>query len=94
MIWLWIPVIIWITALLVMGLPKFVFKKVQKLKVELKIQSKLAKHTNPDESMYKSIEEGLLEMVHFQNLCFISSIIGLLLMALGTVALCAVLLLG
>ena len=36
--------------------------------------------------MYKSIEEGLLEMVHFQSLCFISSIIGLLLMALGTVA--------
>ena len=94
MIWLLIPVIIWIIALLVMGLPKFVFKKVQKLKVELKIQSKLAKHTNPDKSMYKSMEEGILEMVHFQNLCFISSIIGLLLMALGTVALCAVLLLG
>lgn len=94
MIWLWIPVIIWIIALLIMGLPKFVFKKVQKLKVELKIESKLAKHSNPDESMYKSIEEGMLEMVHFQNLSFISSIIGLVLMALGTVTLCAVLLLG
>ena len=94
MIWLWIPIIIWIIALLIMGLPKFVYRKVQKLKVELKIDSKLAKHTNPDESMYKSMEEGILEMVHFQNLCFISSIIGLLLMALGTVALCAVLLLG
>ena len=94
MIWLWIPVMIWIIALLIMGLPKFVFKKVQKLKVELKIESKLAKHTNPDESIYKSMEEGILGLVHFQNLCFISSIIGLLLMALGTVALCAVLLLG
>ena len=93
MIWLWIPIIIWIIALLIMGLPKFVYKKVQKLKVELKIESKLAKHSNPDESIYKSMEEGILEMVHFQNLCFISSIIGLLLMALGTVALCAVLLL-
>ena len=93
MIWLWIPIIIWIIALLIMGLPKFVFKKVQKLKVELKIESKLAKHTNPDESIYKSMEEGILEMVHFQNLCFISSIIGLVLMAFGTVALCAVLLL-
>ena len=94
MIWLWIPVIIWIIALLIMGLPKFVFKKVQKLKVELKIEYKLAKHSNPDESMYKSIEEGMLGMVHFQNLSFISSIIGLVLMALGTVTLCAVLLLG
>ena len=94
MIWLWIPVIIWTIALLIMGLPKFVYRKIQKLKVELKIHSKLAKHTNPDESMYKSIEEGILEIFHFQNLCFISSIIGLLLMALGTVALCAVLLLG
>ena len=94
MIWLWIPVIIWIIALLIMGLPKFVYKKVQKLKAELEIDSKLAKHTNPEESMYKSMEEGILEMFHFQNLCFISSIIGLVLMALGTVALCAVLLLG
>lgn len=93
MIWLLIPVIIWIIALLVMGLPKFVFKKVQKLKVELKTQSKLAKHTNPDESIYKSMEEGILELFHFQSLCFISSIIGLLLMVLGTVALCAVLIL-
>ena len=93
MIWLWIPIIIWIIALLIMGLPKFVHRKVQKLQVELKIDSKLAKHTNPDESIYKSMEEGILEMFHFQNLCFISSIIGLLLMALGTVALCAVLLL-
>ena len=77
-----------------MGLPKFVYRKIQKLKVELKIESELAKHSNPDESMYKSMEEGILEMVHFRSLCFISSIIGLLLMALGTVALCAVLLLG
>jgi hypothetical protein len=94
MIWLWIPVIIWTIALLIMGLPKFVYRKIQKLKVELKTDSKLAKHTNPDESMYKRIEEGILEVFPFQNLCFISSIIGLLLMALGTVALCAVLLLG
>lgn len=93
MIWLWIPVMIWIIALLIMGLPKFVHRKVQKLQVELKIDSKLAKHTNLDESIYKSMEKGILEMFHFQNLCFISSIIGLLLMALGTVALCAVLLL-
>ena len=93
MIWLLIPIIIWIIALVIMGLPKFVYKKVQKLKVELKIESKLAKHPNPDESMYKSMEEGILEMIHFQNLCFISSIIGLVLMAFGTVALCAVLLL-
>ena len=42
MIWLWIPVIIWIIALLIMGLPKFVFKKIQKLKVELKIESKIS----------------------------------------------------
>ena len=68
MIWLWIPVIIWIIALLIMGLPKFVFRKIQKLKVELKIQSKLAKHTNPDESMYKSMEEGILEIVPFSKL--------------------------
>ena len=94
MIWLWIPIIIWIIALLIMGLPKFVYKKVQKLKVELKRESKLAEYSNPEESMYKSMEEGILEIFHFQNLCFISSIIGLLLMALGTVALCAVLLLG
>jgi hypothetical protein len=94
MIRLWIPVIIWIIALLIMGLPKFVYKKVQKLKVELKLESKLAQHTNPDESIYKSMEKGILEMFHFQNLCFISSIIGLVLMALGTVALCVVLLLG
>ena len=93
MIWLLIPIIIWIIALVIMGLPKFVYKKVQKLKVELKIESKLAKHSNPDESIYKSMEEGILEMIHFQNLCFISSIIGLVLMAFGTVALCAVLLL-
>ena len=93
MIWLWIPIIIWIIALVIMGLPKLVYRKIQKLKVELKIESELAKHSNPDESMYKSMEEGILEMVHFRSLCFISSIMGLLLMALGTVALCAVLLL-
>ena len=62
MIWLLIPIIIWIIALVIMGLPKFVYRKIQKLKVELKIDSKLAKHTNPDESMYKSMEEGILEI--------------------------------
>ena len=64
-------------------------KKVQKLKMTLKVEAELAKHTNPGESIYKGIEEGLLEMGSMQNLSFISSIIGLLLMALGTVALCA-----
>ena len=91
MIWLLVPVIIWIMALIIMGLPRFVDKKVQKLKVELKVDAKLAKPTNPDESIYKNMEKGILEVIHFQNLCLISSIIGLLLMALGTVALCVVL---
>lgn len=93
MIWLWIPIMIWMVALLIMGLPKVVYKRIQELKGELAKESKLTECTNPKESMYKSMEEGILEMVHFQNLCFMSSIIGLLLMALGTVALCAVLLL-
>ena len=73
MIRLLIPIIIWIIALVIMGLPKLVYRKIQKLKVELKIESELAKHSNPDESMYKSMEEGMLEMVHFRNLCFMSS---------------------
>jgi len=76
-----------------MGLPQLVYKRIQKLKVALRIDAKLSKRTNPDESIYKSIEEGMLEMIHIQSLYFISSIIGLILIALGTVALCAVLLL-
>ena len=93
MIWLLIPIIIWTIALLVMGLPKMVYKKMEKLKRELRTEAESAERTNPDESIYKKIEEGMLEMVPIQNLNFFSSIIGLILMALGTVALCAVLLL-
>jgi hypothetical protein len=43
--------------------------------------------------MYKSIEEGMLEMIDNRSPHLFSSIIGLVLIALGTVALCAVLLL-
>ncbi|MBB6444379.1 hypothetical protein [Bacillus benzoevorans] len=93
MSWLLVPIIIWATALIIMGLPKMWGKKMQKVKTKLKVEAESAKHTNPEESIYKGIEEGLLEMGSTQNLCFVSSIIGLLLMALGTVALCAVLLL-
>lgn len=93
MAWLLVPIIIWAAALVVMGLPKMIEKKVQKLKDKLKVEAELAKHENPEESIYKGIEEGLLEMVSTQKLCFVSSIVGLLLMALGTLALCAVLLL-
>jgi hypothetical protein len=93
MIWLLVPIFIWTLALFIMGLPQLVYKRVQKLKVALRIDAKLSKRTNPDESIYKSIEEGMLEMIHIQSLYFISSIIGLILIALGTVALCAVLLL-
>ena len=93
MFWLLVPIIIWITGLIVLGLPKIIEKKVQRVKVILKTEAESAKKSNPDESIYKGIEKGILEAVSIQNLCFISSIIGLLLMALGTVALCAVLLL-
>jgi hypothetical protein len=76
-----------------MGLPKFVYKKVEKLKVKLKIDAELAKQTNPDESIYKNIEEDILETIHTLSLCLITSIIGSVLIALGTLALCIVLLL-
>jgi hypothetical protein len=91
LIWLLVPISIWILALLIMGLPKFVYKRVQQLKVKLKINAELAKQTNPDESIYKNIEKGILETIHTQNLCLTTSIIGAVLIALGTVALCIVL---
>ena len=93
MYWLIVPIVIWILALLIMGLPRFVGRKLKKVRKELKIEAKLAKHSNPEESMYKSMEEGILEIGNFKTLTLISSIIGLIFMALGTVALCAVLLL-
>jgi hypothetical protein len=93
MFWLLIPIIIWITALIVLGFPKMIEKKLQRVKGNLKAEAEAAVQSNPDESIYKGIEKGILEAASMQNLCFISSIIGLLLMALGTVALCAVLLL-
>jgi hypothetical protein len=93
MSWLLVPIMIWAAALIIMGLPKIIEKRLQKLKAKLKTEAESAKYTNPEESIYKGIEEGILEMGSTQNLCFVSSIIGLLLMALGTVALCAVLLL-
>ena len=93
MYWLIVPIVIWILALLIMGLPRFVGNKLKKVRKELKIEAKLAKHSNPEESMYKSMEEGILEIGNFKTLTLISSIIGLIFMALGTVELCAVLLL-
>jgi len=93
MFWLLIPIIIWITALIVLGFPKMIEKKLQRVKGNLEAEAESAVQSNPDESIYKGIEKGILEAATMQNLCFVSSIIGLLLMALGTVALCAVLLL-
>ncbi|WP_428912344.1 hypothetical protein [Niallia sp. Krafla_26] len=93
MIWLLVPIIIWTVALLFMGLPHFIYQIIQKGKAKLRKGAKLARRSNPDESMVKSIEEGMLDMIHIRNLFFIGSIIGLVLMALGTVALCAVLVL-
>ena len=64
-----------------------------KVKANRRKEAKLAKRTNPDESMYKTIEEDILDMIDMRGLYLISSIVGLILIALGTVALCAVLLL-
>ena len=93
MIWLLIPIFIWTLALIIMGLPQLIVRSVQKIKANLRKEAKLAKRTNPDESMYKTIEEDILDMIHMRGLHLISSIVGLILIALGTVALCAVLLL-
>ncbi|MDQ0861026.1 hypothetical protein [Bacillus sp. V2I10] len=93
MIWLFIPIFVWVIALLIMVLPKSVYKKIQKLKVELKVNAELAKHTNPAESIFKNIEKSILDTIHIQNLYLSSSIIGSVLIALGTLALCLVLLL-
>lgn len=91
MIWLLVPIFIWTIALLIMGLPQLVYNMVQKLKMELSKDAKLAKRTNPDESIYKRIEVGILEIADNRILYLISSIIGLVLIAFGTVALCVVL---
>lgn len=93
MIWLLVPVFIWTIALLIMGLPQLVYNMVQRLKRELSKDAKLAKRTNPDESIYKRIEVGMLEIAQNRILYLISSIIGVVLIALGTVAFCAILLL-
>ena len=92
MIWLLIPIFIWTIALIIMGLPQLFYQIVQKIKAKLRKEAKIAKPTNPDESMYKMIEEDILDMIHMQGLHFIGSIVGLILIALGTVALCLVLL--
>jgi hypothetical protein len=93
MIWLLIPIFIWTLALIIMGLPQLIYQIVQKVKVKLRKEAKLARRTNPDESMYKAIEEDILDVIHMRGLHLIGSIVGLILIALGTVALCAVLLL-
>ena len=67
--------------------------RTKEVKANRRKEAKLAKRTNPDESMYKTIEEDILDMIHMRGLYLISSIVGLILIALGTVALCAVLLL-
>ncbi len=93
MSWLLVPIMIWLAALIVLGLPKMIEKRLHKIKMNLKVEAEAAAKSNPEESIYKGIEKGLLDLGSMQSLCFFSSIIGLLLMALGTVALCAVLLL-
>ena len=93
MFWLLIPIFMWTLALIIMGLPQVFYKIIQKTRVKLIKEAQLAKRTNSDESMYKTIEVDLLDMVQTRGLHVIGSIIGLILIALGTVALCAVLLL-
>jgi hypothetical protein len=77
-----------------MGLPKFVDKKLHDIKVKLNVQAELAKQSNPDESMYKNLEENILETIPIQYMYLISSLIGSILIAIGTLALCLVLLLS
>ena len=77
-----------------MVMPKFVDKKLHDLKVELNVQAELTKQSNPDESMFKKLEENMLETVPIQYMYLISSLIGSILIAIGTLALCLVLLLS
>ncbi|MDQ0268557.1 hypothetical protein [Cytobacillus purgationiresistens] len=93
MIWLMIPIGIWIIALLIMVMPKFVVNKLQQIELKLMVNAELEKYTNPNESIFKYIEKSILDTIHIQNMSLISSIIGLVLIALGTLALCLVLLL-
>ncbi|WP_394232067.1 hypothetical protein [Niallia oryzisoli] len=93
MIWLLVPISLWIIALIFLGLPQFTYRLIQRYKMKLRVGANSAKQTNPDESIYKSIEEDMLDIFQFSNLTFIGSIIGLVMIALGTVALCVVLLL-
>ncbi|MFS0593329.1 hypothetical protein AB1L05_17255 [Cytobacillus horneckiae] len=93
MIWLLIPIGIWIIALLIMALPKYVVIKVRKIELELKKDAALAKYTNANESMYKSIEKNFLDTIHLHTLSFVGSIIGSVLIAIGTLVFCLVLIL-
>ncbi|MEC1158443.1 hypothetical protein [Cytobacillus horneckiae] len=93
MIWLLIPIGIWIIALLIMALPKYVVIKVRKIELELKKDAALAKYTNANESMYKSIEKNFLDTIHLNTLSFVGSIIGSVLIAIGTLVFCLVLIL-
>lgn len=76
-----------------MVLPKFVDEKLHDIKVKLNVQAELAKQSNPDESMYKNIEKNMLKIIPIQYMYLISSLIGSILIAIGTLALCLVLLL-
>ncbi|UOE62421.1 hypothetical protein HPB58_09670 [Priestia filamentosa] len=91
--WLIIPILIWIMALSIMILPKFACKKIQKLKMELVLESELAQNSNPEESNYKKIEENTLDGINIESLYLISSIIASILIVLGTFILYLVLLL-
>ncbi|WP_433957251.1 hypothetical protein [Cytobacillus horneckiae] len=93
MIWLLLPIGIWIIALLIMALPKYVVIKVRKIELELKKDAALAKYTNANESMYKSIEKNFLDTIHLHTLSFVGSIIGSVLIAIGTLVFCLVLIL-
>lgn len=77
-----------------MVLPKFVDKKLHDIKVKLNVQAELAKQSNPDESMYKNLEKNMLETIPIQYMYLSSSLIGSILIAIGTLALCIVLLLA
>jgi hypothetical protein len=77
-----------------MALPKLVDEKLHNIKVKLNVQAELAKHSNPDESMYKNVEKNMLEMIPIQSLYLSSSLIGSILIVIGTLVLCIVLLLA